>query len=224
MNDVQKAQRIMAGNGNGGRQVAAAPVLEIVEAPVSRSNQNSAPVLPHIVTRGGGISQIGGVGVGRAALPQTRMPRSIGLVCDNSGGGAAVIFMLFDPYGSVAAALPGTYSTPTLSTGPSYTALNQAIAVQPVVFAGVNYRVTTGSAQQFSESMRYAHAEVDGGLQIEPLFPQLSIRNTQQNANVLTIEQEFLIDAQSAILLSVDAGSVAVLDFFMKTQYNRLSQ
>lgn len=167
------------------------------------------------------IGQIGSVADrGQLSSFGTIMPDTITAVLDNSGGASAKSYLIFDPEGIVKAVISGTYSAPTWGSGISDAVLRKFFATSPVVFKGFNYRVTTGTQAQYSQSIKYHKVQIDGASQQYPLNVAQYIRNTQQSQTVQTIEAKFSIDQLSALSVTVEASTAVALDFYIHDLMN----
>jgi hypothetical protein len=202
----------------------ALPNVEVMADSSSQiANYNASPVQLVTATNPGGISQVGGVGGSLAATPMSNgIPSTITFFLDNSASASAATYILFDAVGQVAATLGGTLEAPDQVNGglTTNTALKAALVGQPMVVKGFNYAVTTGSSAQFRQSMRYHLGRIDGSLATVPIFVSSAQRNTQQNANLLTIEQPFLISQFGAVTITVAANTAVNLDFFVGSVLN----
>ena len=147
-------------------------------------------------------------------------PEVITFALDNSAGGTAKNYKLFDPLALVAAQLAGTWNDADSTSAGSVAALKEAVKVRPLILKGFNYRITTGSASQFSNPFKYHRAGIDGSYMAKPIFVSQAIRNTQQNDKVLTIHQNLLMDADAALTIVVAPGTTVNIEFFVQTQFN----
>ncbi len=179
-------------------------------------SQKSGVGLPTVKSRAGGIGTVGGVGQGGANTPSGRpLPDTVTLTCTNATG-AAVNYMLFDAFGAVAAAFPGTYGAPTgKGLGPAI--INKQIAAGKVyVFSGFNYIINTGTSSQFSQNLFYAAAQTDGSSNKTPIDVEKNQRNTQLNTLIQTLDQQLIVDDLAALILTVEANTTVTLSFFVK--------
>lgn len=167
----------------------------------------------------GPISAVGAVAEGQATPNSMPFPEYISFVLDNSAGTAGKNYILFDAIGAVANYLGVSYSAPDSgSTG--HAIVKASINSQPIIFKGYQYRVTTGTAAQFSARMEISKASIGGAYVSQRLYPEQGIRNTAQNDKVLTVNQEFTVDQLTALIINVQAGTAVSIGFWVGAQFN----
>ncbi|QNR22952.1 hypothetical protein [Croceimicrobium hydrocarbonivorans] len=156
----------------------------------------------------GAVAQGGGLGFGSDIMPET--------ITANYANETAtpVTVMLFDPLGINAGILGGTYVDPTSwSGGLSNALIKEFFKHRPSSFKGFNYRVTTGSAAQFDQAVKWHKGQIDGSSVTRPLNIGQYQRNTQQNTLIQTIDTQFYIDQFSAMTFVVGANTTIAVDF-----------
>lgn len=128
-----------------------------------------------------------------------------------------VNLLVFDPEGLIDALNAGTtYVSPSSwSSGLTNSVVNKLFANRPVIMSGFNYRVTTGTAAQFDNAVKYNKGMVDGTTFGKPLNIGQYQRNTQQNTLIQTVKVRFQIDQFSGLSVVVGANTTIALDFYI---------
>ena len=120
----------------------------------------------------------------------------------------------FDADQVVSAIQGGTVSATTSGTiTPS--AITSTTVANPIVVSGFNYQ-TSSSSSQFAESFDILRGSIDGRIVKHPNVIAKAKRNTQFDSLLLTIDERFIIDSQTAIEVSVIASEEITLTFFVE--------
>lgn len=165
--------------------------------------QQATRLAPEVQVNTNGISAFGSVAQARGYSSNTRrIPSAVTLICDNSAGVAAQLYMIGDPNGMVAAKFGITAIAPTSVTGLTPAAFNASLVGGPLLVRGINYKATSG-AVQFDQRFQFADADLDRGQLTDLVVPQY-IRNTANDPNLLTLEfgEGFELDWNSGFILS----------------------
>jgi len=133
--------------------------------------------------------------------------------CDNSAGVAPAVFRLFDQSGIVAAVKGGVVVAPTSATAGVNPTKATTIA-NPILCSGFNYEVTT--VGQFNNPFSIIRASIDGRTNQHPNVIAKARRNTQFQDKLLTIQERFVIDDQTAIEVTLAAAEVVEFTFFVE--------
>lgn len=171
---------------------------------------------PDIQVNTQGISSFGSVAQARGYSSNARrIPSAVTIICDNSGGAAAVLYMIGDPNGMVAAKFGLTAIPPTAVTGLTPAAFTASLVGGPLLVRGMNYNATSGPVQ-FSQRFQFADADLDRGQLIDLVVPQY-VRNTAQDPNLLTLEfgEGFELDWNSGFILSAGIAQRVTLTLFV---------
>lgn len=143
-------------------------------------------------------------------------PETLTLTYANSTS-TPVNLLIFDPEGMVEALNSGTtYVKPSSwSSGLTNAVTNKFFANRPVLLKGFNYRVTTGTAAQFDNAVKYWKVSPDGGIFQKPLNIGQYQRNTQQNTLIQTVKAGIMIDQFSAVSVIVGANTTISWDLYI---------
>lgn len=164
--------------------------------------------------RSTGISSYGSVANAPGFKGNLGLPSSVTVTMDNSGGGAALQYVIGDQMGLIAANLNGAvaYTQPTSSSTGSVAAMQASFGFAPITVLGIVYNATSG-ATQFPQRFRYAKSDIDGGILAKPVNTPEFQRPTNFNANQLVLEfaNQFVLDEKSAFVLTVAAGQLVSL-------------
>lgn len=165
-----------------------------------------------------GLPSFGSVATAAGFKGNLGLPSSFTVTCDNSGGGAALQYVIGDQLGLIAANLNGAvaYTQPTSSSTGSVAAMQSSFGYAPITVLGINYGATSG-ATQFGQRFRYAKSDVDGSILAKPVNSPEFQRPTNFNANLLTLEfaNQFVLDEKSAFVITVAAGQLVTLTFMV---------
>ena len=136
------------------------------------------------------------------------------LKCTSAQSSAKTTFRMFDADAVVPAIQGGTVSATTSGTiTPS--AITSTTVANPIVVSGFNYQ-TSSSSSQFAESFDILRGSIDGRIVKHPNVIAKAKRNTQFDSLLLTIDERFIIDSQTAIEVSVIASEEITLTFFVE--------
>ena len=136
------------------------------------------------------------------------------LKCTSAQSSAKTTFRMFDADAVVSAIQGGTVSATTSGTiTPS--AITSTTVENPIVVSGFNYQ-TSSSSSQFAESFDILRCSIDGRIVKHPNVIAKAKRNTQFDSLLLTIDERFIIDSQTAIEVSVIASEEITLTFFVE--------
>ena len=136
------------------------------------------------------------------------------LKCTSAQSSAKTTFRMFDADAVVSAIQGGTVSATTSGTiTPS--AITSTTVANPIVVSGFNYQ-TSSSSSQFAESFDILRGSIDGRIVKQPNVIAKAKRNTQFDSLLLTIDERFIIDSQTAIEVSVIASESITLTFFVE--------
>lgn len=198
-----------------------ANALNAVE--VNQSGQlGTAPALlvgPKIAADVSPIVNMGSVFDAGAMIGRSPALTSFTYLLNNSGGGAAVNYLMFDSNGFFANNSGLAVSAPT-SGSSSVAGIKAMTAVAPLILKGYNYQVTA-SANQFNNDLKIVRGDADGSYYVKPIPTAQAKRNTQYIATLLTFETAIYIDSFSGLLLTVNAGETVSLTFMVGVNYNR---
>lgn len=136
------------------------------------------------------------------------------VVLNNSAGTQSATFRIFDQSGLVAAVKGGTVVAPSSATAGVNPTKATTIA-NPIVVSGFNYQVSV-SPNQFAENLEIIRASIDRRLNQHPNIIEKARRNTQFQDKLLTINERFVIDDQTAIELTVAASETVTLTFMVE--------
>lgn len=182
---------------------------------VSGGRAAAERLAPAVQVRNQGIDSFGSVATARGYSTSTRrMPTSFTVTMDNSAGLIGT-YVVGDGSGMVAGKTGATYRQPTSAQGISVAALQNSFKDAPVMIQGINYNTTTG-APQFAQNFVFAEADFDKYV-ANDIFSNEAERNTQYNPNLLTLQfkDQYELDWNSAFLVTVAAGEVVTLTFFL---------
>ena len=134
------------------------------------------------------------------------------LVLDNATA-AAVNYRMFDNDGVVEAI--GSAMTAATSGTITPTALDATTSATPIVMSGFNYQ-TSSDSSQFAETFDIVRGSIDGRIVKHPNIIAKAKRNTQYQDTLLTIDERFVVDGQTAVEVTVLAGEKVTLTFFVE--------
>ena len=127
-------------------------------------------------------------------------------------------FRMFDQTGVVSAiqsAKTGDSSsafvTGTIAPIPLYATTD----ANPIVVSGFNYE-SSSLASQFAQPFDILRGSIDGRIVKHPNIIAKSKRNTQFDSLLLTIDERFIIDSQTAVEVSNATGNDVTLTFFVE--------
>lgn len=138
---------------------------------------------------------------------------------DNSASGTNTLFRLFDANGindAISGVVGAAASSGTIT--PSVVVASTVNA--PIMITGFNYQTDT-NASQFGQSLDIVHGEINGTQKKFPNVTASSKRNSQFDPLLLTIEQQIFVTGKTAIELTVLAGEIVNLTFFVQNVCNR---
>ena len=94
-------------------------------------------------------------------------------------------------------------------------ALEATTAATPIVLSGFNYQ-TSSDSSQFAETFDIVRGSIDGRIVKHPNIIAKAKRNTQYQATLLTIDERFVVDGQTAVEINVLASEKVTLTFFVE--------
>lgn len=168
---------------------------------------------PNVKVRTTGITNFGAVADAQGQTMGVGMPNSLSLILDNSGGVAAKAYRIGDPNNwSVATAGFTGAVDPDRSSGIAPAAFAQTTTQAPVSIVGINYSATSG-AVQFAEPFFWVQADVDGSALKKPVNIAEYQRNTQYNANLMTLrfDQPFRLDWNTGFYISAGIAQIVTV-------------
>ena len=122
-------------------------------------------------------------------------------------------FRMFDADGVVSAIQGAKTSTTTGTITPS--AIYNTTIANPIVVSGFNYESSSKSAQ-FAQPFDILRGSIDGRIVKHPNIIAKAKRNTQFDSLLLTIDERFIIDSQTAVEVSVATTNDVTLTFFVE--------
>jgi hypothetical protein len=134
--------------------------------------------------------------------------------CDNSSGTQSAVYRIFDQSGIVAAVKGGTVVAPSFATA-GVNATKATTIANPIVLSGFNYEVQS-SASQFNQPFNIVRCSIDGRSNQHPNVIAKARRNTQFQEKLLTIQERFVVDDQTAIEVTVNASETVEFTFFVE--------
>jgi hypothetical protein len=137
------------------------------------------------------------------------------MTLNNSAGTVNKNYRLFDADG-LNDAVDGltTYAAADSATV-TVAALVATTVGHPIVCSGYNYE-TSSNVNQFAQQFKIKRASINGGQEVFPDILSKAKRNTQQNSLLLTISQQFVIDDQTCIDVTVLDSETVTLTFFVE--------
>ena len=94
-------------------------------------------------------------------------------------------------------------------------AITSTTVANPIVINGFNYQ-TSSSASQFANAFDIIRGSIDGRIVKHPNVIAKAKRNTQFDSLLLTIDERFIVDSQTAIEVVVKASETVTLTFFVE--------
>ena len=135
------------------------------------------------------------------------------LILNNQAVANSVFYRMFDADG-VCAAINGSMTAVDSGTIDP-TALTATTNSTPIVLSGFNYQ-TSSDASQFAESFDITRGSIDGRIVKHPNIIAKAKRNTQYQDTLLTIDERFVVDGQTAVEVNVLASEKVTLTFFVE--------
>lgn len=179
-------------------------------------------VRPAPMVRQTGITAFGSVQQAAGFNPNVnRLPSSFTALITNATGGT-LTYVVGDPAGMVAAQTGIAFTALTGVGSGTVASLNQSFGFAPVLVMGVNYSATSG-ATQFPLQFRFISADFNGQFDAQPIILNEAIRNTAQNANLLTVQfpTPYRLDWNGCFALTVATGQSVQATFFVEAADNR---
>jgi len=127
--------------------------------------------------------------------------------------GATISFRMFDADGVVSAIQGARNVTATGTITPQ--AIYDTTVANPIVVSGFNYESSSKSAQ-FAQPFDILRGSIDGRIVKHPNIIAKAKRNTQFDSLLLTIDERFIIDSQTAVEVSVASTNDVTLTFFVE--------
>jgi hypothetical protein len=127
-------------------------------------------------------------------------------------------FRMFDADGVVSAiqgARTGDESSALVTGTIAPTTIYNTTTSNPVVVSGFNYESSSLSSQ-FAQPFDILRGSVDGRIVKHPNIIAKAKRNTQFDSLLLTIDERFIIDSQTAIELTTATANDVTLTFFVE--------
>lgn len=179
-------------------------------APLPRVRTTPIPTFGNVAQAAGASSSV------------NRMPSAWTLTYNNTAGVTPVNLVIGDPNGIVAAASGLTLVQPTTVSGLTPAAFQASFVSGRQLIGGLNYSATSGPTQ-FGSSLRYAWSDVNGRLVLDPIDVNEYVRNTQFNANLITLEftEPYLLQFNTAFILSVAAGQAVTITGMLSAAAHR---
>ena len=122
-------------------------------------------------------------------------------------------FRMFDA-DEVVSAIQGARDVTATGTITASAIYNTTVA-NPIVVSGFNYESSSKSAQ-FAQPFDILRGSIDGRIVKHPNIIAKAKRNTQFDSLLLTIDERFIIDSQTAVEVSVAATNDVTLTFFVE--------
>ena len=122
-------------------------------------------------------------------------------------------FRMIDADEVVSAIQGARVSTTTGTITPS--AIYKTTVANPIVVSGFNYESSSKSAQ-FAQPFDILRGSIDGRIVKHPNIIAKAKRNTQFDSLLLTIDERFIIDSQTAVEVSVATTNDVTLTFFVE--------
>tara|TARA_R110002020_G_scaffold85543_3_gene211062 strand:- start:258 stop:722 length:465 start_codon:yes stop_codon:yes gene_type:complete len=135
------------------------------------------------------------------------------LTLGNQANTLSAYYRMFDADG-VCAAIGSAMTAPTLGTI-TPAAITATTNSTPIVLSGFNYQ-TSSDPSQFAEPFDITRGSIDGRIVKHPNIIAKAKRNTQFDANLLTIDERFVIDGQTCIEVNVIASEKVTMTFFVE--------
>lgn len=135
------------------------------------------------------------------------------MTLDNSTGTQTANYRLFDASG-INEAIDSSGRSGADSASAGVTATQNTTYSYPIVVDEFNYQ-TSSSNTQFSQPFKFVRGSIDGQQVTLPLITQKARRNTQFEDTLLTIKNQVVIDAQTAIDVDVIASETVTLTFMI---------
>lgn len=154
-----------------------------------------------------------GSGMKRVECTNMNGVDSFTITLDNSAGMATTSYRLFDGNGLVAD-IDGAATAPSSGTVDPAVIASTTIN-KPIIISGYNYQTDT-SVNQFSQTVNFKKANIDGRIIALPNIIAKAKRNTQFQSLLLTINQPVEIDGETAMDVDVIAGETVDLTFFVE--------
>ena len=127
--------------------------------------------------------------------------------------GSTKSFRMFDADGVVSAIQGARDVTATGTITPQ--AIYDTTVANPIVVSGFNYESSSKSAQ-FAQPFDILRGSIDGRIVKHPNIIAKAKRNTQFDSLLLTIDERFIIDSQTAVEVSVASTNDVTLTFFVE--------
>tara|TARA_R110002012_G_scaffold270302_1_gene454708 strand:- start:108 stop:566 length:459 start_codon:yes stop_codon:yes gene_type:complete len=126
---------------------------------------------------------------------------------------AVISFRMFDADGVVNAIQGARNVTATGTITPSV--IYSTCVANPIVVSGFNYESSVKTAQ-FAQPFDILRGSIDGRIVKHPNIIAKAKRNTQFDSLLLTIDERFIIDSQTAVEVSVASTNDVTLTFFVE--------
>lgn len=135
------------------------------------------------------------------------------MILDNRLTAGTTSYRLFDNDGVVSAI--GVAMDAADSATITVAALEATTSATPVVMSGFNYQ-TSSDSSQFASTFDIVRGSVDGRIVKHPNIIAKAKRNTQFQDTLLTIDERFVVDGQTAVEVSVIDSEKVTLTFFVE--------
>jgi hypothetical protein len=127
---------------------------------------------------------------------------------------AVISFRMFDA-DAVVSAIQGARTAVAITGTITPSAIFSTTVANPIVVSGFNYESSTKSAQ-FAQPFDILRGSIDGRIVKHPNIIAKAKRNTQFDSLLLTIDERFIIDSQTAVEVSVASTNDVTLTFFVE--------
>ena len=127
-------------------------------------------------------------------------------------------FRMFDTDGVVAAIQgqkTGDNSSALVTGTIAPHSLYKTTNSNPIVVSGFNYE-SSSLASQFAQPFDILRGSIDGRIVKHPNIIAKAKRNTQFDSLLLTIDERFIIDSQTAVEVTTAVGNDVTLTFFVE--------
>ena len=126
---------------------------------------------------------------------------------------AVISFRMFDADGVVNAIQGARNVTASGTITPAI--IYATTVANPIVVSGFNYESSIKAAQ-FAQPFDILRGSIDGRIVKHPNIIAKAKRNTQFDSLLLTIDERFIIDSQTAVEVSVASTNDVTLTFFVE--------
>lgn len=199
----------------------AQPIVQ--NLPMANAAGGLLPAQVPLQTAPADVSAIGAVALMPAFSASQNLGNAITFTLDNSGGGAAVNYKMFDALGLLSAVGNITATGAVYESSGLTTAFNLQSLINPYTFSGFTIQSAV-SAASLQQKLKFYELDSTGTMNLVPQNLGTASRNTAYNNQEQTFQivGGYTATANRAVTFQVAAGETITITWFVAGQNGRL--